>query len=63
MNDAALQRFDDGLRPIGHIKPVEDQIDVPFHGRFGDAQCAADFLVAAPVRNQLQYFDFAPAQL
>jgi signal transduction histidine kinase/ligand-binding sensor domain-containing protein len=36
-NDAAVQRGDGSLSPVRHVEAAEDQVDVPFHGRFGDA--------------------------
>lgn len=35
-NDAAVQGGDGGLGPIRDVEPAQDQVDVPFHGRFRD---------------------------
>ena len=62
MNESALQRSDDCLRPVTHVEAQEDDADMAFDGGLHDAELGCNLLVALPAGNQLEHFEFARAE-
>jgi hypothetical protein len=63
MYQAALQCSDDGLSTVIYIQPLQYRAHMTLHGSLGDAERAADLLVAVATGHQLQHFPFAGAQV
>jgi hypothetical protein len=52
--DPTLHRYDDRLRPVIHVQPPQDDVDVPFHRPSRDAQRIGNLLIVEPLDDQTQ---------
>lgn len=63
MSEAALQRDDDGLGPIGDVEPLKDDADVRLHGRFLNEELLGDLAVAVTAYKEGEHLALAGAKV
>lgn len=63
VHQATLESSDNCLRSIGHIEPHQDDADVAFNSRLGNAKVGCNLLIASTANDELQDFALTNAEV